>query len=268
MRKRKIVLTLGIFSIAVLFACKKEQPEMNGNAKDPCDCASEVSADFTMEEASYFGTNFEFTTEADSILKGQYVLFNANQEDAEYLWYLGTETESTKDTYRQFDNSLTGTTQPIILVVKKEPNKLCFPEDDGYDSIVKYITITNYPIYDYQNNDIDYGTKEGVFRVKNEESQDSIEITIDFILDQFNNQKLNIFNFDGSGNDCIETIDEYRNTYRETRFSPTDIVSCNQLRGYIKTLVNGSVEMYFTQMNPSDPDYHVYHYFGRRIGSL
>jgi len=263
----KILLLTYVFILA-LFSCRKDQLEIKKTA-DPCDCASEVSADFTMEEAALWGSTSEWTSETDSILRGRHVRFKAKQKDAEYKWYLGTETETTNETFRLFgDPSLTGTSQPIILVVKKEPNLICFPNDDGYDSVVKQIVITEYPINDWANNDSNLGTKEGVFKVKDQNSSDSIEITIDYIIETSSGPFfINIYNFDGDGTNCTESINEFNVTYRETRFRHTSVANCNRLRGYMKTPVNGKVEMYFTQQDPGDPDYREFHYFGRRIGS-
>lgn len=260
----KIVLFTLPFLMLILFSCKKEQPQLNNEEKNPCDCASEVSADFVMEEIAAWNSVDAFYTETDSILRERHVRFKPKLDNAEYTWYLGTETETTQEVVREFPSNLTGTNQPIILVVEKEPNTLCFPNDDGYDSIVKYISITEYPIVNA--NDIIYGTKEGLFKVSEGSNSDSINITVDFTRNSLNSSIVNIYNYDGSGANCIGEADNYRVTYRETRISG-DVTNCNRLRGYIKTPSIGDVEMFFTEFEPGHPDYQTYHYFGRRVSS-
>jgi hypothetical protein len=259
----KISLLSACLLIVLLFSCRKEKPEMNA-AADPCACASEVSADFTMEEIAMWGTSEIWYSETDSILKNRHVRFKAKEANAEYTWYLGTETEITQETFRQFPSNLAGTNQPIILVVKKEPNSLCFPDDDGYDSVVKYLTATEYPITDLSNNDQILGTKEGVFRLKSKNSSDSVDITIDHVITT--SVYVNIYNYDGNETNCIENAQGVA-TYRETRIDGA-VTSCNRLRGYIKTPMSGVVEMYFTEFEPGHSEYKEYHYFGRRVGPL
>jgi len=140
---KKIQKTIGIIVVfvVVLFACRKEQMEI-GNAEDPCDCASEVSADFDILERHIQLAQSEFIV-TDHVLGGgsKQVRFRAIEKDAEYKWFIGLDVEVEKETFKNFGSQWIGSTIPITLVVKKEPNLICFPDDDGYDSITKTFNI-------------------------------------------------------------------------------------------------------------------------------
>src|SRR5690606_9243363 len=117
-------------------------------------------------------------TETDTIFKDKNVRFTAKEKNAEYTWYMGTEILTDSVVQRYFGDDLAGANLPITLVVKKQPNKLCFPNDDGYDSITKYIHVANLPILDCPN--ANYGTLQGDYRVKSEHLPDSFDIQIYF----------------------------------------------------------------------------------------
>lgn len=138
---------------ALVSSCKKVQPEMT--AQNNCDCAKEVSADFKMGEM--FGDQFiELDTIAVPITYNDgnpanftyqntvYVYFSANIKNAQsYEWQVGNNTisQTTKDFGLYFGDTIG--TIPVRLIVHAKPNTICFPNDDGIDTIVKYLTIRN-----------------------------------------------------------------------------------------------------------------------------
>ena len=91
-----------LFFSTLLFACKKEQPALRSLEED-CGCAKEVSADFVMEESTYFNTSWEKLTETDTIFMNKNVQFRALENNAEYTWYLGSEVLHEQSFYRYFD---------------------------------------------------------------------------------------------------------------------------------------------------------------------
>jgi len=94
---------------------------------------------------------------------------------ANYTWYIGTEVLTERSFVRNFDASLIGQTLPMHLVVKKNPNLICHPNDEGYDSITKYITVV-----DPGNQYVDTNYRiEGVYRMKDINSNDSVDIILD-----------------------------------------------------------------------------------------
>jgi hypothetical protein len=258
----KYLALLLLALLLVVLACKKiEQPEMAQLNKE-CDCAKEVSADFVMEEKNSFWT--DYLTETDSIFKNKNVRFRALEDSATYTWYIGQEVVTSKQVDRYFDEALAGQTLPITLVVKKKPNSICFPNDDGYDSITKYLTVTNFIESDSQNGILNIGSLEGTFRVKSDHLPDSFDITVDYVFSSFSNRRLNIFNYNGLGADCINQIEIYDLfNYRELRFwagTGTIPEQCDKLQGSIKTKLDGSVEMNFTLYYTQ-----ILNYKGRRL---
>jgi hypothetical protein len=133
---KKLTLYTSIFLAALILtlACKKEKPELNISDHDPCGCASEVSADFDIYELVSTQDD-DFETLTDHILDDRYAKFVAKEENAEYTWYIGSQTFNTKEASRYFSRDWIGYNIPITLVVQKTPNSTCFPNDDGYDSI-------------------------------------------------------------------------------------------------------------------------------------
>lgn len=262
----KISLLSACLLIALLFSCRKEKPEMNG-AADPCACASEVSADFVIEEIALWGTSQMWYSETDSILKNQRVRFTSIEEDADYKWYIGLDQLTDKSVVRYFQNQWAGQDIPITLVVNKTPNSICFPDDDGYDSVVKVFTVTEYGQTDLSNNNQIYGTKEGLFRMKEQNSNDSIDIGIDYVVT--NQPYINFYNYDGQGGSCIEIAQVNLGiTYRESRIGESGGQLCKRLRAEIKTTSVDNVEMYFSEYEPGHPQYKQYFYKGRRLGPL
>ncbi len=149
----KQLLSIILFASALLTSCRKEQPSMNEN--NNCDCAKEVSANFQMGEKfgeefveldtiampiSYYDgnpANFQYQTDV-------YVYFSANIKNAiSYEWQVGANsiTQSTKDFGLYFSDTIG--TIPVRLIVHAKPNLICFPNDDGVDTVVKYLTIRN-----------------------------------------------------------------------------------------------------------------------------
>lgn len=243
-----IIATVFLALLLVVFGCKKiEQPDMS-TVTDPCDCVKEVSADFVMEEKNSFWT--DYLTETDSIFKNKNVRFRALEDSATYTWYIGQEVLTSKQVDRYFDEALAGQTLPITLVVKKKANSICFPDDDGYDSITKYLTVTNFIESDWQNGVLNIGSLEGTFRVKSDHLPDSFDITIDYVFSSGSNRRLNVFNYNGLGSNCINQIRDIEQfNYRELRFwdgTGTIPEQCDKLQGIIKTKLDGTVEMNFT----------------------
>lgn len=211
MRKYLIcLLGAGLF----LVGCKKEQPQMSA-LSEGCDCAKEVSADFLMEEA--FGyqfmsdTNHFFKTNTDTSFAAKNVIFTALEKNAEYTWYIGSEILTGEQVARYFDLSHQFTNIPITLVVRKKPNFICLPNDDGYDSIVKNIYFKS---KDY---DIDTTLLEGTYRLKGSHLSDSIDMTIDYVPGepfQGISMYFDVYNYDGLGNNSIHINPALMN-YRE-----------------------------------------------------
>ena len=136
------LLILVIICFLVFTKCTKE-PKTEPN---PCCGVTPVTADFGMMNITGTFLNF-YDFFPDVAFTRNYITFRAIPQDPEatYTWYLGTEVISGSQFQRDFSPTIqTGENNiPITLVVKKTPNTECYPNDDGYDSIVKYIKLVD-----------------------------------------------------------------------------------------------------------------------------
>jgi hypothetical protein len=224
------MLSLLALLLVVVWACRKEKPAFDLSDKDPCSCASEVSADFDI---------FELITTAVSAPGNVAVLtdhittgskrFAAKLENANYRWYIGSEILNDQVIQRSFGPQSVSTDISVSLVVQKEPNKICFPNDDGYDSITK--TFHVYPLCSAD-------WYEGDFRFARPNSTDSFDVRIEFHEIKINNvivpnscQRLEFYNYDGAGSNCVDSY--YTEVNRGYRFFASvnqPHQSCNYLR--------------------------------------
>ncbi|HHB77964.1 MAG TPA: hypothetical protein ENK85_01870, partial [Saprospiraceae bacterium] len=111
---------------------------------DPCEEATEVTADFTIMENGYpnnlsGGLDTLFKPFDTDTVRRTRIIFSALEEDAEYTWIIGAETLHTRVVQRS--GFPKGETIPITLIVKKTPNAMCFPNDDGIDTLVRYMHV-------------------------------------------------------------------------------------------------------------------------------
>ena len=243
-KKLKSIFFLGVVLLTTLLACKKEQPAMN-EAEDPCECASEVSADFEIREALLNGgpvSQNEFTL-TDHILENKRAFFKAKLDNADYTWYIGVDVEHDQEIDRYFTDQWAGTNIPITLVVKKEPNLLCFPDDDGYDSITKVMHV--YPRCDTNH-------LEGEFRIAEVGTQDSFDIKLN-IRGGFENNVflpnscfgLDFYNYDGQGGECVMNSNfEIVRNYRFFRLSNPPNSNCTSMN-IIRSELDLSDKFYF-----------------------
>lgn len=169
-----------IFFFFIVVSCKKDKITPPG--PDPCIGLQEVSADFVIEEKSASMVVNTTDTETDTAYTKKMIKFTAKEENADYTWYIGSEVLHTKSVERYFDQTHNGQTYPITLVVKKQANVKCHPLDDGYDSIIKTITLVNrnFDIVHQSVYSAPQPNYEGTYRVKEVNATDSIEFTLDF----------------------------------------------------------------------------------------
>ena len=110
---------------------------------DPCSAKNPVSASFNTEEQfSYVIHNW--TPYNTNTVNTNVVKFTALEEGANYKWLIGAGVYTDQSITITFpDSFLTGFAMvPVTLIVNKDPDKSCFPNDDGKDTITKYIHFT------------------------------------------------------------------------------------------------------------------------------
>lgn len=149
--KNLLFLTLASVLLAVV-ACKKEQPCTDATNPacenyDPCLSKKPVTADFEIGQG--------FGWQPPKYLQGfhadvaffrawvgfQPVGYDAKDTSVKYTWLLGREVIHDFSFYRDFsDTRQTGENDiPITLIIEKKPDTACFPNDDGRDTLTKYI---------------------------------------------------------------------------------------------------------------------------------
>ncbi|CAG5086957.1 hypothetical protein [Parvicella tangerina] len=263
------ILTL-LTILLVLSSCGKEQPPVMEEAEDPCDCATEVSAEFEILEilAPFGNWESDIRTSTDVILSQKNVEFKAKMENADhYTWYIGTEVLDTRSVIRYFDDAQVGQQITVSLAVRSEPNINCFPNDDGYDSISKTFEVM------YK---CDSALMEGWFRVAPEGSADSLDIGFDIRLRKVgpsagNCHFVDIYNYNGLG----DTLDHYvagDYLWRNYRYVKMDgIVAINPYNSFYYEAeidFNNEFHLYISRGNPvfnsqQDPFPEIYH--GRKL---
>jgi len=155
MKNFKNYFLIGLVGVVVLAGCKKDDdptpPPCNDPSNpecpnyDPCLNENPVTADFKIYDDVYSGgPNANQWFEDDKIYRGR-IKFEAVEDSANYTWYLGQETlngTEFKEVIRTTGDLPPGT-YTAALVVNKEPNTFCFPDDTGRDSIFKTFDIVN-----------------------------------------------------------------------------------------------------------------------------
>ena len=197
-------ITVAFFTLIFILAlgCRKEKPQFDLSDKDPCGCASEVSAEFTIEERATHIPE-EIWDETDTTNWDSMVRFTATEQDAQYTWYIGSQVFNTKSVSRFFSEEWKENDISITLVVNKQPNLTCFPDDDGYDSITKTFHVSKYPIIDIPNHEI-YHPIEGTYRVYGPSVEDSIDLFFNVKNGELHKPTFEIDNFDGHNTECLE----------------------------------------------------------------
>jgi hypothetical protein len=265
MKKITIYTSIFLAALVLVIACKKEKPEI-GNF-EICDCESPVSADFDIFEtmgSNVVGTDRVLT---DHILTTRWAIFSAKEVNASYKWYIGSEILTDREVSRFFSQQWENYNIPVTLVVEKEPNLKCFPNDDGYDSVVKIMQVKP-----KMNNP---HLARGIFRVADIGSVDSFEMSIlfDFYEPYIPPYNCTIINYDGNNTSC-STYDTQiwldKLFYRflsSGEFDYTDNCRKLQFHVYFPPPSNNLIEVevrYLEELNPNSPTV-IRKYRGRRI---
>lgn len=145
---------LFFFLLLVVLSCTSCKEECNDPTNpdcpnyvppiDPCAGSQEVSADFTIEMKVNKPGYPETWIESNVNILGSHrlVRLHANLDNAiSYKWLLGADTLYSQDYEFVFGQAFSGQTIPVTLIIMAEPNNICFPNDNGMDTITKYIEV-------------------------------------------------------------------------------------------------------------------------------
>lgn len=269
---KKVTLYTSIFlaSALLMLACKKEKPELGISDQDPCGCVSEVSAEFTIEEITTYIVE-DIWIETDTLWNGGGARFTAKEENATYKWYIGSQVFTTRSVFRSFPPHIKDVNIPITLVVTKNPNSICYPNDDGYDSIVKTFYIVDSDTFwnEDQTERSNWPTM-GIYRMISPEHQDSFDMKIRLFKDPilWSLSYVTLENWDGQGNDCISMSKVFfGSSYRFLAFQESGNSICHSLTGTIIRPMNGPAELKMRSQLITSSGVNVvhYHYKGRRL---
>ena len=194
---------------------------------DPCAGRTEVSAEFVIEQrVDVVGQIGQLILSDTAISLYNTTRVTATIENAAlYKWIIGTDTVSGPTASFYFSESQAGQSYPVTLIVQKVPNFACFPNDNGMDTVTKFIhviEICDNPIY-------------GTYRVAFDTNPtDSFTVAIKTwpftgdLTNECNNLFLNNFDNPTSPDSCYAT---YRAVgYQYLKFWSDD-ASCSGSRG-------------------------------------
>lgn len=122
-------------------SCKREcHDKSNPDCENYNPCYGQEPVTAKIEIGQFFPVaNPEFADVSileDKFIAG-YIHFNCPVPNATYTWVLGAETIKAQKFERSFDETLPIGTYTVQLIIEKEPNKSCFPTDDGVDTLIK-----------------------------------------------------------------------------------------------------------------------------------
>jgi hypothetical protein len=141
---RTVIVIILFLVLLVAFGCQKEKPALI----DPCELSKPVKADFWIGvklNADPCGpSNYEiFEINYDTLGSGASLYFTAEVGCYDELeWIIGSDPTHRfgEQIFVNFSpQDVIGQTISIALIAKKRPNKLCNPDDDGVDTIIKNI---------------------------------------------------------------------------------------------------------------------------------
>ncbi|MCU0442859.1 MAG: hypothetical protein MUE96_10710 [Bacteroidia bacterium] len=149
LHKYLFLLLLGSsFLLLTLNSCKDKndpcQDPRNPECEnyDPCLDAQPVSASFHMYEENAFLQLEQLWVDYDTDTSiTDRVRFVAQEKNAlSYTWYIGTETQPRTGASILINFADSRTPKRIRLIVQKEPNLRCFPNDDGVDTVDRMLS--------------------------------------------------------------------------------------------------------------------------------
>lgn len=161
-----ILLLVSVCILNGLSSCKKEKCHDPSNKDcdnyDPCYGVKPVIAEIKLSQRAAPSVQGElgklYLDEQDIFPQAQ-IKFDTPLEGANYTWIIGSEILTSKSFERHFFSTPFGT-YSVKLIVEKDPNKNCYPMDDGKDTLIKTFEIV--PICQLQSIGIYKGKWEGI----------------------------------------------------------------------------------------------------------
>jgi hypothetical protein len=147
-----------LLSLLTFNGCKDDCPKCDDPTNpecenyDPCWDKKPVTADFEMSDLFPIAPPDGIPEwNPDVVFARGRIGFKAKVDfeifsDVKYTWLLGSEVINEPYFERLFNETQEGENNiPVTLIIEAEPNLACFPNDDGRDTIVKFIRFVNRP---------------------------------------------------------------------------------------------------------------------------
>jgi hypothetical protein len=141
------VVVVAILLLVFPLACRKHQdcydlhnPECPNYAGplDPCAGIPSVSAHFAVCQKT--GGDDSCRQAANDVLCELMIVLTAEQSNASMIkWILGRDTLEGRTVEFYFADSLAGGSYPVTLIVKAPIDSVCNPNDNGLDTVTKFI---------------------------------------------------------------------------------------------------------------------------------
>jgi hypothetical protein len=138
---KKILFALVAITFILPFACN---PKEEIAPENPCGKYVQPNADFIMESSSDEVINSAYIfyynpyESKDTVTMGTKLQFRSEFIDTniyKHTWYIGSEIIHNYKVWRDFSSVFRPTYITISHVMKWKPNKLCNPNEKGYDSV-------------------------------------------------------------------------------------------------------------------------------------
>ncbi len=147
-------ITILLF-ITIMFNCcrhKCQDPtNMDCENYNPCTKEKPLSAAFDIEEDLDIQNGgarnnwFWYYYDIGDTLGTGWAYFEPHDSTADYYeWHIGGGTYKKQKVHLTIPQSMAGQKVDVMLIIKKEPNKICFPDDDGIDTVKRTIYIADY----------------------------------------------------------------------------------------------------------------------------
>ena len=138
-----LIISIGI--LVSLGSCKKEKCHDPSNPDcdnyDPCYGQDPIETEIELSQRVALTGKFQdFYFETDSIYPQTQIRFHCPLDGAKYTWTLGAETITSQTFERTFFTAPFGE-YTVKLVAEKQPNKQCYPDDNGIDTIIRKFRI-------------------------------------------------------------------------------------------------------------------------------
>lgn len=177
-------LLIRLYAVGLLSYTILQFSGCNGDPVNLCENKKQIGGSFTMGEriTNYGGVDTLLVS--DTVITDNLVLFRADSTYASYEWKIGDDPRlfTTKEVGLLFTSPESSI--PIRLIAKWRADTECFPEDDGVDTVYKYLTVIN-----KRDNPI-FGTYIGAL-ISNPANTYQVEISADTWFDTFTLKNIN-----------------------------------------------------------------------------